>query len=77
MTWAVGIAQLTHREIRGGGKNIEAKDRAIPTAMSFCFYPRAPKITNILSLKIAPKPLGCFDLRIPLNHYIFITGKII
>ena len=33
-TWAVGIAQLTHHEVRGGGKNPETGGRGIfaPTA---------------------------------------------
>ena len=33
-TWAVGIAQLTHHEIQGGGKNPETEGREIcaPTA---------------------------------------------
>ena len=33
-TWAVGIAQLTHHEVQGGGKNPETEDRGIfaPTA---------------------------------------------
>ena len=53
-TWAVGIAQLTHHEVQGGGKNPETEGRVIfylhrgpngeSTAqyrppMSFCFYP--------------------------------------
>ena len=25
MTWAVGIAQLTHHEVQGGGKNPETE----------------------------------------------------
>ena len=45
-TWAVGIAQLTHHEVQGGGKNfcphrgpsgeLIAQYRS---PMSFCFYP--------------------------------------
>ena len=33
-TWAVGIAQLTHHEVQGGGKNPETEGRGIfaPTA---------------------------------------------
>ena len=33
-TWAVGIAQLTHHELQGGGKNPETEGRGIfaPTA---------------------------------------------
>ena len=33
-TWAVGIAQLTHHEVQGGGKNPETGGRGIfaPTA---------------------------------------------
>ena len=33
-TWAVGIAQLTHHEVQGGGKNTETGGRGIfaPTA---------------------------------------------
>ena len=33
-TWAVGIAQLTHHEVQGGGKNPEIEVRGIydPTA---------------------------------------------
>ena len=27
--WAVGIAQLTHREVQGGGKNPETGGRGI------------------------------------------------
>ena len=53
-TWAVGIAQLTHHEVQGGGKNPETGGRGIfaphrePSGeliaqyrppMSFCFYP--------------------------------------
>ena len=53
-TWAVGIAQLTHHEVQGGGKNPETEGRWIfaphrgPSGeliaqyrppMSFCFYP--------------------------------------
>ena len=29
MTWAVGIAQLTHHEVQGGGKNPETEGRGI------------------------------------------------
>ena len=34
MTWAVGIGQLTHHEVQGGGKNPETGGRRIfaPTA---------------------------------------------
>ena len=122
-TWAVGIAQLTHHEVQGGGKNPSTSGLGIfaPTAdrgppMSICFYPtlylgnhlyffkpdsswkqqnntiiseidsvhstkrvvmvtprhlldvimlpvvtRAPNITNISCLKIAPKPLVYID----------------
>ena len=28
-TWAVGIAQLTHHEVQGGGKNPETEGRGI------------------------------------------------
>ena len=35
---------------------------------------RAPNVTNILSLKMAPTAV-CIDLWIPLNHYIHIAGK--
>ena len=28
-TWAVGIAQLTHHEVQGGGKNPETVGRGI------------------------------------------------
>ena len=33
-TWAVGIAQLTHHEVQGGGKNPKTEGRGIfaPTA---------------------------------------------
>ena len=33
-TWAVGIAQLTHHEVQGGGKNPQTEGRGIfsPTA---------------------------------------------
>ena len=33
-TWAVGIVQLTHHEVQGGGKNPETEGRGIfaPTA---------------------------------------------
>ena len=33
-TWAVGIAQLTHHEVQGGGKNPDTEGRGIfaPTA---------------------------------------------
>ena len=33
-TWVVGIAQLTHHEVQGGGKNPETEGRGIfaPTA---------------------------------------------
>ena len=33
-TWAVSIAQLTHHEVQGGGKNLETEGRGIfaPTA---------------------------------------------
>ena len=31
---------------------------------------------DILFLKIAPKPLVCIDVWIPLNHYTFIAGNI-
>ena len=53
-TWAVGIAELTHHEVQGGGKNPETFGLGIfaphrgPSGeliaqyrppMSFCFYP--------------------------------------
>ena len=52
-TWVVGIAQLTHHEVQGGGKNPETEGRVISAPhrgpsgelpaqyrppMSFCFY---------------------------------------
>ena len=38
MTWAVGIAQLTHHEVQGGGKNPKTEGRGIfaPTTLYFC-----------------------------------------
>ena len=41
-TWAVGIAQLTHHEVQGGGKNPETEGELIAQyrpPMSFCFNP--------------------------------------
>ena len=51
-TWAVGIVQLTHHEVQGGGKNPERSRDFCPhrgpsgeliaqyrPPMSFCFYP--------------------------------------
>ena len=38
-TWAVGIAQLTHHEVQGGGKNPETGGRGI-------FAPTADRVVN-------------------------------
>ena len=38
-TWAVGIAQLTHHEVQGGGKNPETGGRGI-------FYPTADRVVS-------------------------------
>ena len=39
MTWAAGIAQLTHHGIRGGGKNSETEGRG-------SFAPTADRVVN-------------------------------
>ena len=38
-TWAVGIAQLTHHEVQGGGKNPETEGRGI-------FAPNADRVVS-------------------------------
>ena len=38
-TWAVGIAQLTHHEVQGGGKNPETEGRGI-------FAPAADRVVS-------------------------------
>ena len=38
-TWAVGIAQLTHHEVQGGGKNPETEGRRI-------FAPNADRVVS-------------------------------
>ena len=65
-TWAVGIAQLTHHEVQGGGKNPETVGRGIfaphrgPSGeliaqyqppMSFCFYPTLYLCNHLYFLK--------------------------
>ena len=38
-TWAVGIAQLTHHEVQGGGKNPKTEGRGI-------FAPMADRVVS-------------------------------
>ena len=58
--WAVGIAQLTHHEVRGGGKNPETGGRGI-------FAPTADLVGSLLRNTDRP----CRFAFIP--HFIFVT----
>ena len=63
MTWAVGIAQLTHNEVRGGGKNPETGDRGV----------LAPTVDRVVSqLRNTDRP--CRFAFMP--HFIWVTSCI-
>ena len=59
-TWAVGIAQLTHHEVQGGGKNPETEGRGI-------FAPTADRVVSLLRNTDRP----CRFAFIP--HFIWVT----
>ena len=59
-TWAVGIAQLTHHEVQGGGKNPDTEGRGI-------FAPTADRVVSLLRNNDGP----CRFAFIP--HFIWVT----
>ena len=60
MTWAVGIAQLTHHEVQGGGKDPETEGRGI-------FAPTADRVVSLLRNTDRP----CRFAFIP--HFFLVT----